>query len=62
MEMRQELESLDQKAKSLSEFFYSYCKMEGDQSFTNIIKSVLHYLQKRMSYKLIFQNLKVFQL
>ena len=60
--MRQELENLDQKAKSLSEFFYSYCKMEGDQSYTNIIKSVPGYLEKIMSYKLVFQNLKVVRL
>jgi hypothetical protein len=59
MEMRQELENLDQKAKSLSEFFYSYCKMKGDQSYTNVVRAVPDYLEKRMSYKLVFQNLKV---
>ncbi|XP_004502105.1 uncharacterized protein [Cicer arietinum] len=62
MEMRQELESLDQKAKSLSEFFYNYYKMEGDQSCTNIVKSVPDYLEKRMSYKLVFQNLKLWDI
>ncbi|XP_024635293.1 uncharacterized protein [Medicago truncatula] len=62
IEMRQELESLDQKAKPLSEFFYSYCKMEGDQSYTNVIKSVPGYLEKIMSYKLEFQNLKLWDI
>ncbi|CAI8597892.1 unnamed protein product [Vicia faba] len=62
MEMRQELESLDQKAKSLSEFFYSHCKMEGDQSCTNILKSVPDYLEKRMSYKLVFRKLKLWDI
>lgn len=60
--MRQELESLNQKAKSLSEFFYSHCKMEGDQSCTNILKSVPDYLEKRMSYKLVFQKLKLWDI
>ncbi|XP_045824281.1 uncharacterized protein LOC123916784 isoform X9 [Trifolium pratense] len=59
METRQELENLDQKAKSLSEFFYSYCKMKGDQSYTNVVRSVRDYLEKRISYKLVFQNLKL---
>ncbi|XP_058787220.1 uncharacterized protein LOC131661633 [Vicia villosa] len=62
MEMRQELESLDQKAKSLSEFFYSHCKMEGNQSSTDILKSVPDYLEKRMSYKLVFQKLKLWDI
>ncbi|CAL5203530.1 unnamed protein product [Lathyrus oleraceus] len=62
MEVRQELESLNQKAKSLSEFFYSHCKMEGDQSCTNILKSVPDYLEKRTSYKLVFQKLKLWDI
>ncbi|KAL5061796.1 hypothetical protein RYX36_023533 [Vicia faba] len=62
MEMRQELKSLDQKAKSLSEFFYSHCKMEGDQSCTNILKSVPDYLEKRMFYKLVFRKLKLWDI
>ncbi|KAK7327790.1 hypothetical protein VNO77_21881 [Canavalia gladiata] len=57
MEMRQELETLDSKAKSLSEFLYRYCKVEGDQSYANTMKAISGYLQKRMSCKSIFQNL-----
>ncbi|XP_061337135.1 uncharacterized protein LOC133284162 [Gastrolobium bilobum] len=62
MEMRQELETLDGKAKSSSEFLYSYCKMVGDRSFSDTIKSVADYLQKRMSRQFIFQNLKLWDI
>lgn len=60
--MRQELETLDCKTKSLSEFFHSYCKMEEDQSCAETINSVRDYLQKRMSYKCILQNLKLWDI
>ncbi|KAK7273465.1 hypothetical protein RIF29_14515 [Crotalaria pallida] len=60
--LRQELETLDLKAKSLCEFFHSYCKIEGDQSCADTIKSVHGYLQKRMSYKFICHNLKLWDI
>ncbi|BAU00562.1 hypothetical protein VIGAN_10216800 [Vigna angularis var. angularis] len=59
LEKKQELESLESKAKSLSEFLQSHCKMEGDQSFTDTVKAVSGYLRKRMPCKSIRQNLKV---
>ncbi|RDX84844.1 hypothetical protein CR513_34042, partial [Mucuna pruriens] len=40
LEKKQELETLDSKAKSLSEFLCRYCKIEGDQSYTNAMKVV----------------------
>ncbi|KAE9605148.1 hypothetical protein Lal_00043315 [Lupinus albus] len=60
--MRQELETLDSEAKSLNEFFHSYCKIAGDQSCADTIKSVHDYLQKRMSCKFIFKNLKLWDI
>ncbi|KAG4400211.1 hypothetical protein GLYMA_07G011650v4 [Glycine max] len=57
LEKKQELETSDSKAKSFSEFLYRYCKMEGDQSYTNSMKAVSGYLQKRMTCKSILQNL-----
>ncbi|KAG4975597.1 hypothetical protein JHK86_035071 [Glycine max] len=60
LETKQELEALESNAKSLSEFLHSHCKMEGDQSYTNTIKAVSGYLQKRMPCKSICQNLKTF--
>ncbi|CAL0318641.1 unnamed protein product [Lupinus luteus] len=60
--MRQELETLDSEAKSLNEFFHSYCKITGDQSCADTIKSVHDYLQKRMSCKFIFKNLKLWDI
>ncbi|KAG5141529.1 hypothetical protein JHK82_017224 [Glycine max] len=56
LEKKQELETSDSKAKSFSEFLYRYCKMEGDQSYTNSMKAVSGYLQKRMTCKSILQN------
>ncbi|XP_019431938.1 PREDICTED: uncharacterized protein LOC109339029 isoform X2 [Lupinus angustifolius] len=60
--MRQELETLDSEAKSLNEFFHSYCKIAGEQSCADTIKSVHDYLQKRMSCKFIFKNLKLWDI
>ncbi|CAJ1950993.1 unnamed protein product [Sphenostylis stenocarpa] len=62
MEMKQDLEILDSKAKSSSEFLYKYCKMEGDQSYSNIMKAISDYLQKRMPCKSILQNLKLWEI
>ncbi|XP_027341849.1 uncharacterized protein LOC113854808 [Abrus precatorius] len=62
MEMKQELETLDSKAKSLREFLYRYCKMDGDRSCASSMKSVSGYLQKRMTCKSIFQNLKLWDI
>ncbi|XP_027930801.1 uncharacterized protein LOC114186920 isoform X2 [Vigna unguiculata] len=62
LEKKQELESLESKAKSLSEFLQSHCKMEGDQSFTDTVKAVSGYLQKRMPCKSICQNLKLWEI
>ncbi|KAL2327167.1 hypothetical protein Fmac_020594 [Flemingia macrophylla] len=61
LEKKQELETLDSKAKSLSEFLCKYCNIEGDQSYTNTMKAVSGYLQKRMSCKSILQNLKLWE-
>ncbi|TKY47867.1 hypothetical protein E2542_SST29928 [Spatholobus suberectus] len=58
LEKKQELETLDSQAKSLSEFLCRYCKIEGDQSYNNTMKAVSGYLQKRMPCKSIRQNLK----
>ncbi|KAH1214788.1 hypothetical protein GmHk_13G036072 [Glycine max] len=62
LETKQELEALESNAKSLSEFLHSHCKMEGDQSYTNTIKAVSGYLQKRMPCKSICQNLKLWEI
>ncbi|XP_047180400.1 uncharacterized protein LOC124847052 isoform X1 [Vigna umbellata] len=62
LEKKQELESLESKAKSLSEFLRSHCKMEGDQSFTDTVKAVSGYLRKRMPCKSIRQNLKLWEI
>ncbi|KAK7393779.1 hypothetical protein VNO78_22343 [Psophocarpus tetragonolobus] len=63
LEKKQELETLESKAKSLSEFLHSHCKMEGrDQTYTNTIKAVSGYLQKRMPCKSIRQNLKLWEI
>ncbi|XP_014523631.1 uncharacterized protein LOC106779925 [Vigna radiata var. radiata] len=62
LEKKQELESLESKAKSLSEFLQSHCKMEGDQSFTDTVKAVSGYLRKRMPCKSIRQNLKLWEI
>ena len=59
LEKKQELEILESKAKSWSEFLHSHCMMEGYQSYTNTIKAVSGYLQQRKSCKSIRQNLKV---
>ncbi|XP_057753335.1 uncharacterized protein LOC130972989 isoform X3 [Arachis stenosperma] len=58
IELRQELENLTCKAKSLSEFFHSVCKIEGVQSYIDTIEYVRDYIQKRMCNKFIFQSFK----
>ncbi|XP_020231117.1 uncharacterized protein LOC109811716 [Cajanus cajan] len=62
LEKKQELETLDSKAKSLSEFLCRYCKIGGDQSYTNTMKAVSGYLQKRMPCKYILQSLKLWEM
>ncbi|MED6172077.1 hypothetical protein PIB30_046758 [Stylosanthes scabra] len=58
IKMRQELENLTSKAKSLSEFFHSACKIEGTRSFVDTLEFVRDYIQKRTSLKFINQMLK----
>ncbi|MED6172026.1 hypothetical protein PIB30_046332 [Stylosanthes scabra] len=58
VKMRQELENLTSKAKSLNEFFHSACKIEGIRSFVDTIEFVRDYIQKRTSHKFINQMLK----
>eukprot|EP00256_Glycine_max_P068583 XP_025983178.1 uncharacterized protein LOC100808104 [Glycine max] len=62
LEKKQELEILESKAKSWSEFLHSHCMMEGYQSYTNTIKAVSGYLQQRKSCKSIRQNLKLWEI
>jgi len=62
LETKQDLETLGSRAKALSELLYEHCKMEGDQSYTKIMKAVSDYLQKRMPCKSLLQNMKVFWL
>nr|XP_025667716.1 uncharacterized protein LOC112766080 isoform X4 [Arachis hypogaea] len=60
--MRKEIEILDWKAKSLKEYFCTYCKMESHQSFADTIRSVHLYLKRRISCKCIFQNLQLWNI
>ncbi|KAK7327275.1 hypothetical protein VNO80_31642 [Phaseolus coccineus] len=62
LEKKQELESLESKAKSLSEFLQSHCKMDGDESYTDTVKGVSGYFQKRMPCNSIRQNLKLWEI
>ncbi|XP_068494481.1 uncharacterized protein [Phaseolus vulgaris] len=62
LEKKQELESLESKAKSLSKFLQSHCKMNGDESYTDTVKAVYGYFQKRMPCKSIRQNLKLWEI
>ncbi|XP_057724821.1 uncharacterized protein LOC130940633 [Arachis stenosperma] len=60
--MRKEIEILDWKAKSLKEYFCTYCKMESHQSFADTIRSVHLYLKRRISCKCVFQNLQLWNI
>ncbi|WVZ22942.1 hypothetical protein V8G54_001486 [Vigna mungo] len=62
LETKQDLETLDSRAKALSELLYEHCKMEGDQSYTKIMKAVSDYLQKRMTWKSLLQNMKLWEI
>ncbi|XP_027906776.1 uncharacterized protein LOC114166259 isoform X2 [Vigna unguiculata] len=62
LETKQDLETLGSRAKALSELLYEHCKMEGDQSYTKIMKAVSDYLQKRMPCKSLLQNMKLWEI
>jgi hypothetical protein len=58
--MRQELEALDRKIKSLSKCFHSNCRMKGEPSCGDTISLVDDHLKKRMYCRFIRQDLQVF--
>uniref|UniRef100_A0A2N9EIX7 Knl1 C-terminal RWD domain-containing protein n=1 Tax=Fagus sylvatica TaxID=28930 RepID=A0A2N9EIX7_FAGSY len=59
--MRQELEALDRKIKSLSKCFHSNCRMKGEPSCGDTISLVDDHLKKRMYCRFIRQDLQLWE-